>query len=159
MLTADVVRTMLDYHYSRQRRVWECIMTLTDEQFMTEIPYSYGSVRNHMVHLASVDSGWLAGLKEEPNARSRRYIVADYSRRDSVRLICDKAAADVMAYAAGLDDAAMQEQPHGMPALVWQVLLHLVNHGTDHRAQVLRALHDFGAPTIEQDLIYYFMES
>jgi uncharacterized damage-inducible protein DinB len=35
------------------------------------------------------------------------------------------------------------------------VLLHVANHGTDHRAQLLRALHDFGAPTFDQDLILY----
>jgi uncharacterized damage-inducible protein DinB len=26
---------------------------------------------------------------------------------------------------------------------------------TDHRAQMLRTLHDFGAPTFEQDMIFY----
>jgi hypothetical protein len=37
-------------------------------------------------------------------------------------------------------------------------ILRLVNHGTDHRAQVLRLLHDLGAPTFNQDLIIYLWE-
>ena len=38
---------------------------------------------------------------------------------------------------------------------VWQVLLQLVNHGTDHRAQLLRCLHDMGIKTVSQDYIFY----
>ena len=37
----------------------------------------------------------------------------------------------------------------------WQILLHMVNHGTDHRAQILARLHELGAPTTEQDLVLY----
>jgi uncharacterized damage-inducible protein DinB len=32
---------------------------------------------------------------------------------------------------------------------------HVVNHGTDHRAQVLRILYELGAPTFEQDIMEY----
>lgn len=31
----------------------------------------------------------------------------------------------------------------------------MANHGTDHRAQILRTLYDLGAPTFSQDLIMY----
>jgi uncharacterized damage-inducible protein DinB len=37
----------------------------------------------------------------------------------------------------------------------WQVLLHVVNHGTDHRAQTLRLLNDLGVKTVSQDYIFY----
>ncbi|MCB9450007.1 MAG: DinB family protein [Anaerolineaceae bacterium] len=157
MLTADVVRAMLDYNYAFQRRLWDSIMTLTDDQFTTDIPYSHGSIRNHMVHLASVDGGWLRGLQEDPNARAYRFDPAQYATRERVRAICEQSASEVTAYAAPLNDAALMVQPKGLPLTVWQTLLHLVNHGTDHRAQVLRALHDFGAPTFDQDYVYHVM--
>ena len=35
------------------------------------------------------------------------------------------------------------------------MLLHVANHGTDHRAQILRVLHDLGVQTTSQDLIFY----
>jgi len=35
------------------------------------------------------------------------------------------------------------------------VLLHVVNHGTDHRAQLLRVLNDLGVNTEYQDYIFY----
>ena len=37
-----------------------------------------------------------------------------------------------------------------------EILLHLANHGTDHRAQILAILHyHFHVKTIEQDMILY----
>ena len=39
--------------------------------------------------------------------------------------------------------------------ILWQVLLHVVNHGTDHRAQLLRWLNDLGVNTEYQDYIFY----
>ena len=73
MLSIEIIRAMVTYHYALFRRVWDTsIMTLTDEQFTTEIPYSHGSIRNHMVHLAAVDRGWMLGMQEDPNARANR---------------------------------------------------------------------------------------
>ena len=155
MLSVEMIRTMTAYNYACHRALWNSIMTLTDEVFATEIPYSHGSIRNHMVHLANVDRGWLRGLKEDPNARTGRANPADYTTRASVRELCEAAAADVTAFVGGLDEATLQYQARGLPMTTWQVLLHLVNHGTDHRAQVLRALHDFGATTFDQDLLFF----
>jgi len=39
--------------------------------------------------------------------------------------------------------------------ILWQVLLDVVNHGTDHRAQLLRWLNDLGVNTEYQDYIFY----
>ena len=154
----EIIRTMMDYNYAWQRRLWDSIMTLTDDQFTADIPYSHGSLRNHMVHLANTDSGWLRGLKGEPNARTRRYIPDEYTTRESVRAICEQVAGEVTAYIAVLNEDDLDKQPEGLPLTIWQTLLHLANHGTDHRAQVLRALHDLGAPTFDQDLLFYLMK-
>ncbi len=41
---------------------------------------------------------------------------------------------------------------------VAEVLIHVVNHGTDHRAQILRLIADSEGETFEQDMINYFRE-
>jgi uncharacterized damage-inducible protein DinB len=43
--------------------------------------------------------------------------------------------------------------------ILWQVLLHVVNHGTDHRAQVLRFLNDLGVETTSQDYKFYVYDN
>jgi uncharacterized damage-inducible protein DinB len=64
------------------------------------------------------------------------------------------------AYLAALQDGDLFSTPITEPEedkdlIVWQVLLHVVNHGTDHRAQILRQLHDLGLKTTSQDYIFY----
>jgi uncharacterized damage-inducible protein DinB len=43
--------------------------------------------------------------------------------------------------------------------ILWQVLLHVGNHGTDHRAQLLRLLNDLGVKTAPQDYIFYVYDN
>ena len=43
--------------------------------------------------------------------------------------------------------------------ILWQVLLQVANHGTDHRAQILRLLSDLGVKTESQDYIFYVYEN
>lgn len=63
-------------------------------------------------------------------------------------------------YLAKLQDNMLFAKPIKKPEedqdfTVWQVLLHVVNHGTDHRAQILRFLNDLGVKTSSQDYIFY----
>jgi uncharacterized damage-inducible protein DinB len=54
-----------------------------------------------------------------------------------------------------LFDKPIKEPEEDKDPIVWQVLLHVVNHGTDHRAQILRLLNDLGGYTEYQDYIIH----
>ena len=72
----------------------------------------------------------------------------------------------VLGYVANRDDAqllrevtySISRRPEPTTNTVWEILVHMVNHGTDHRAQVLALLHRLGAPTFEHDLILYLWD-
>ena len=157
MLDVDILRAMVAYHHALNARVAESVASVTPEQFVAPVDYSRGSLRDQMVHMANTDAGWLRGLKEIPGAREYRLDPKEYPSVSSVRSLWESTSADLDEYVASLTSDDLVRQPQGMPANVWQVLLHVVNHGTDHRAQVLRILHDCGAPTFGQDLIWQFM--
>jgi uncharacterized damage-inducible protein DinB len=63
------------------------------------------------------------------------------------------------AYLQDLRDEMLFEKPFAggedQDLIPWQILLHVANHGTDHRAQLLRALNDLGVKTTSQDYIFY----
>lgn len=63
------------------------------------------------------------------------------------------------AYLADLRDNMLLTQPFGegedQDLFLWQVLLHVVNHGTHHRAQIYRVLYDLGVKTPSDDYIFY----
>lgn len=160
-MNADDMRFLFQYNYEMHQRVWACIDHLSDELFVEETDYSLRSVRNQMVHVMSVDERWLARVRGEP--LPPRLVAADFPTRTAVRSYWDAVEGRMRAYISTVDDAALQVMcQYDMPqrggrkaTLVWQILAHVVNHGTDHRAQVLALLHHFGAPTLEQDLMLY----
>jgi uncharacterized damage-inducible protein DinB len=155
MTLLEPVRSYIEYHIAMTRRVWESIQNLGEEQFVAEIPHSRGSIRNQMVHLATTDARWIRGLQGQPEARQLTFDPADYPTIQSAQGLWESIAQETLEYVSNLDEEGMLGIPLGMKGPVWQALLHIANHGTDHRAQVLRALHDFGAPTFDQDFILY----
>jgi uncharacterized damage-inducible protein DinB len=159
-MNADMLRELYNYHFAMNRFVWEqYIAALTPEQFTQGAEYSRGSVRNQMVHIMNTDEAWFSGLRGMDLPESVEYAAAD--DRERIRERWDQVEQEMREYLSMLRDEMLSEKPlsgEDKDLLVWQVLLHVVNHGTDHRAQVLRTLHDLGVNTTSQDYIFYVYE-
>jgi uncharacterized damage-inducible protein DinB len=157
-MMADVFRHFYDYHFSENRNVWDTyIAPLSDEQFAQDVSYSHGSVRNQIVHLVSVDEAWFSGLQgvEISNSLDPATLVD----RPVIRAHWDAVEQRMREYLAELRDDTLFEKPFAegedKDLIAWQVLLQVANHGTDHRAQLLRLLNDLGVKTVSQDYIFY----
>ena len=151
MLSIEMIRTFIEYHIDMSRRVWDSIQQITDEQFLADDAYSRGSIRNLMVHLASVDRRWLAGLKNLEDVGHLNF--EDYQTRASAREIFENVLKDLAEFASTLTEADLNSPNDKIREPRWQILLHILNHGTDHRSTVLQRLHEFGAQTFDQDFI------
>ena len=156
-MNADAFRHFYDYHFAENRKIWDtCIMSLSQEQFTQPCTYSIGSVRNQIVHLMSVDEAWFSDLRGVEIPQGLDPAHAD--DRKFIRAYWDTVEQTMRDYLAALRDDMLFEKPlHGedKDLILWQVLLHVVNHGTDHRAQLLRLLNDLGVKTEAQDYIFY----
>ncbi|MFN8374104.1 MAG: DinB family protein [Anaerolineae bacterium] len=156
-MNADAFRYFYNYHFAENRKTWDYYITsLSDEQFTQEVNYSHGSVRNHIVHLMSVDDTWFSGLRgvEIPELLEP----AQFTDRKLIRAQWDEVERKMRDYLAALRDEMLITKPldgEDKNLLVWQVLLHVVNHATDHRAQILRVISDLGVRTGPQDYIFY----
>ena len=157
-MNADAFRNFFGYHFSENRTVWDKYVTpLTEEQFTQDVGYSHGSVRNQILHLMSVDEAWFSGLRgvEIPDAPDP----ASIEDRSGIRERWDAVEHDMRDYLAKLQDDMLFEKPFAegedKDLITWQVLLQVGNHGTDHRAQLLRLLNDMGVKTVSQDYIFY----
>lgn len=150
-----MLETLVAYHSALHRRLWDSVMQISDEQFVDDSAYAHGSIRNQLVHLATVETRWLRGLRGDPEARTFQLVPEDYPSRAACQELWEATVEALPAYAASLTEEDLQRRVSGMDEPVWQVLLHLVIHGVDHRAQVLRLLHDHGGPTFPQDFIFY----
>ena len=157
-MNANAFRHFYDYHFAENRHIWnDYIAPLRYEQFIQPVDYSHGSVRDQAVHIMATDEAWFSGLRgaELPPPFER----GDTDDRQRIRAQWDGVERDMRAYLASLQDETLLEKPfpegEDKDLLLWQVLLHVANHGTDHRAQLLRLLHDLGVKTTSQDYIFY----
>ena len=157
-MNADAFRHFYAYHFAENRSLWDSyIAPLTQEQYIREAGYSHGSVRNQLAHLASVDDVWFSALRgvELPESDDP----AQFEEREVLRAYWDRVEQSMRDYLANLRDEMLTEKPFAegedKDLILWQVLLHVVNHGTDHRAQTLRLLNDLGVKTVSQDYIFY----
>ena len=157
-MNADAFRHFYDYHFAENRKIWNTYVTpLSQEQFTQHVDYSIGSVRNQIVHLMSADEQWFSGLRglEVPGFLDP----ASFDDRKNIRTYWDNLEQNMRDYLATLRDDMLFEKPFAdgedKDLILWQVLLHVVNHGTDHRAQLLRLLNDLGVKTGPQDYIFY----
>lgn len=156
---------LYEYGYWAFDRVWTCIMPLSDEQFIQETDYSMGSIRNQVVHIMSASRRWmerLQGIEVLPHLEFDAF-----QTKDATRAMWDTLRDETMTYVRSLSQAQLDERfawkipTRGLSYEHhrWQILLHVANHATDHRAQILAVLHQhFGAPTVEQDLLFYLIE-
>jgi uncharacterized damage-inducible protein DinB len=161
-MNADAFRQFYDYHFSENRKLWDTyVMPLSQEQFTQKVDYSVGSVRDHIVHLMSVDDAWFSGLRgvELPEWLDP----ADFDDRDKIRAHWDGVEQRMREYLGQLRDEMLFQKPftdeEDKDLILWQVLLHVVNHGTDHRAQLLRVLNDLGLKTGPQDYVFHLYDS
>jgi uncharacterized damage-inducible protein DinB len=161
-MNADAFRHFYSYHFSENRTIWDThVMSLSQEQFTQPVDYSIGSVRNQIVHLMSVDDIWFSPLRglEVPEWLNP----ADFDDRKMIRAHWDMVEQNMRDYLANLRDDMLSEKPFAegedKDLILWQVLLHVVNHGTDHRAQILRLLYDLGVKTVAQDYIFYVYDN
>jgi uncharacterized damage-inducible protein DinB len=86
----------------------------------------------------------------------------DFPDLESVRAYRDNVERKMRDYLAALRDDMLLDKPlagEDKDLVVWQVLLHVVNHGTDHRAQLLRVLNDLGVETVAQDYIFFVYDN
>lgn len=156
-MSVEIFRHYFAYHFAENRALWDThIVHLSHASFTQPSRYSRGSIQKQILHLIEVEEVWLAGLRGvefppplDPHAFN------DYT---VIRKYWDTVETNTQQYLDSLSEYILHTQPledEDKELRVWQVLLQVVSHGTDHRAQILRALNDMGHKTQSQDYIFY----
>lgn len=160
-MNAEHFRILFDYHYWAQRKVWDCVMQLDEEQYRRPCAYSVGSVHEQVVHTYGAERLWFHRVRQQPPAPFAA--PDDFADRAALQAARDALEKEWRAFVAGLADTHLAQRIeytslHGnmrRESPLWIMMTQVINHGTDHRAQTLALLHQVGGPTVEQDFIIY----
>jgi uncharacterized damage-inducible protein DinB len=153
---------LYDYNAWANRRVWDGVQQLSEEEFNRPIDYSIGSIHNQVAHTMAVEYWWFKFLSTgELDFPSE----ADCATRESIRAKWDATEPMIRACVATLTPGELQREvkppfweAEKPPLKVFEALFQVANHSLDHRAQTLVALNQVGGPTTPQDYIFYKFE-
>ena len=115
-MNADAFRNFFNYHIAENRKIWEQhIMSLSQEQFERPVEYSIGSIRDHVVHMMSVDDTWFCGLQglDIPEPLN----TAEFSSRDKIRTYWDSVEKRMLSYLDALQDETLFHKPFTFKSL------------------------------------------
>ncbi len=150
----------LDYHSWATGQILDAVEHLSEEQLRRNLDNSFGGIWGTLEHIYKADSVWLKRQRGDTSAK--------LDEADAVSNLADlrgkwtavQSALRQLAGTFGEDDwerpveyRFMSGEAASSP--VYENLLHVVNHGTYHRGQIVTMLRQVGGQPVSTDLIRY----
>jgi uncharacterized damage-inducible protein DinB len=164
---AATLRKRYEYTSWANGRILDVAGALTTEQLLEPRLTGHGSIRDTLVHMMSAHRGWLSwwdGSLSAMEAYNRQMSPADYPDVPALRRAWAEIEQQTLAFVSGLRDEDPArvygfDLPNGRrwETPLWGMMEHIVNHGTQHRAEVAAMLTGFGHSPGDLDLIYYLV--
>jgi uncharacterized damage-inducible protein DinB len=129
------------------------LTTVPDIVLETDVPGTFGTVRDTLTHLVGAEELYLRRLRGDPGRRDPALYETNPDLA-TLREIARQSGQGLIAYAAAVvGDPTLHETrdgaPHQLPASLR--LLQALNHATDHRTQIKTALTQAGFEPPELD--------
>lgn len=159
-IPGDILRVHLDYTTWASCRLMEAAVALPPEDLRRDFGTADKTLMGTLVHVFGADRIWLTRVKGEANPQrpGPEYhdpaVLAPAWQNISEGWKAwakDRTDEDFLAEAAYHD---LRGNPWRTP--LWQVVLHLVNHGTHHRGQVAGFMRSMGHTPPPLDLVAYY---
>jgi uncharacterized damage-inducible protein DinB len=163
-MTYNELSLLVDYNYWARDRLLEAVAALTPEQFTRDMGNSFGSVRDTIAHICDAEFIWISRWKgEQPTGfrKPDRMPDLDAARAEWAELERGMRAALQALGPEGVERVMEYKDMRGAARtdVFWQMLQHVVNHGSYHRGQVTTMLRQLGAaPPKYMDLIVFYRE-
>jgi len=160
MSWTEQIRAAFEYNEWANNKVLAAASKLTDEQLTDEPGGSRGSLSDNLMHLVITEMGWAATISGTDLMPLQP--APDRGTVETLRELFSRSNARLREIAAGLTEEGLAEvvrmergsETHGYPR--WQLLLHLANHGTQHRAEIGVALLALDASPGDLDALDFF---
>ncbi|MCY4071273.1 MAG: DinB family protein [Chloroflexi bacterium] len=159
-MKTDDIKLLYQYNDWANKRILAAADNLTKEQLTAANELGWGSLRGALVHVLDAEFGWRKFLNDEEGSRD---LLNDEDFRD-IAALRQRWEAENEALWAFLD-ALSDDDLYGPVVsqrgdteyrwVLWQCLVHVVNHGTQHRAECAALLTGFGHSPGDVDFTLY----
>ena len=161
-MTAEIMRLQLSYTTWASQRLVKAAADLSDADLQRDFGAAHKSVLGTLVHVMAADRIWLARVLGEPPAAFTTeedfHVAALVNRWPAVQngwskwsmSVDDDQVRNILRY------KDMKGREWAQP--LWQIVLHVVNHGSHHRGQVSGFLRAMGNQPPSLDLTTYYRQ-
>lgn len=161
-MTIDYFRTLYDYNYWANARILGAAEHLSDAQLIAPTQESHSSLRGTLVHTMGAEWMWRSRWQGiMPTAILRE---EEFPTLESIKARWGEEEQQMRAFLATLSDADVQRVIHytntqgqDYAAPLWQMMAHLVNHGTQHRSEAAMTLSALGYSPGDLDLLVFLL--
>ncbi len=159
----EYLSTLIDYNYWANERILLAADRVSEAQFLAPARFSWGGLRGTLVHTLSAEWSWR--LRWEGVSPTAPLDPADFSTVSAVRSRWRAEQAALREFAGKLTEPALAQtvkyrrMSGGASAEpLWQLMIHLVNHGTQHRAEAAALLTEYGHSPGDLDFVVFVRE-
>ena len=161
-VSADTLRLQLDYSNWASQRLMDAAAKLIPEELKRDFKTADKSVVETLAHVFAADRIWLARVQGTPRdkfigpedcdltAMNKEWPAVREGWKKLMASLSDQDVLKVISY------KDLKGNPYQTP--LWQIVLHLVNHGTHHRGQVSGFLRAMGYTPQPLDLIAFYRQ-
>jgi uncharacterized damage-inducible protein DinB len=161
-MTKRDIRMLYDYNRWCNQRLLDAAAKLTDEQFVAAGRYPHGGLRGTLVHALFAEWTWRMRWLGTPPQHGYRFKLEEFPTVAVLRARWTEEEAALMEFVEALTDQKLTAELEYTSTeggrhkrVLWETMAHLVNHGTQHRAEAAAMLTDLGHSPGDIDLIVY----
>jgi len=153
------------YSYNRwaNARILTAAKQTTPEQFLAGANFPHGGLRSTLTHLLSAE--WIWRSRWQGSSPRQVLQPAEFPTLQVLSERWQREAQLLSAFLKNVPDEQLEQDfeymtTDGRPMrnVLWQAMVHVVNHGTQHRSEAAAMLTDFGCSPGNIDLIVFLRE-
>jgi len=159
------IHLLYEYNYWANKRILAASTNVAQEQFDAPASFPYGGLRGTLLHILDTEWGWRMFFQNN-NWSAPDLNDVDFPTLDAIQERWVKEEREMRAYLASLRDEDLESHRHytldsgiKRDRILWHCLLHVVNHGTQHRSEAAALLTEYGHSPGDLDFTVFLNET
>ena len=160
-MRGDDLLLLYDYNYWANARILQAAAKVSEAQFAAASTISHGGLRGTLLHTLAAEWIWRMRCHEKVSPTAL-FSADDFATLVDIQAKWQTEERLMRSFLAGLSDEDLDSvveyrSTGGKPLqnVLWQILTHVVNHGTQTRSESAVLLTEYGHSPGDLDLILY----
>lgn len=154
------IQFIYDYNYWARDRILTAAAQVTAEQYAAPAGFPYGGLRGTLLHILDAEKSWRNQF--EHGQWTPDLLEADYPTLSILQAAWQQEETAMRAYLGRLSDDGLTrivrypvDSGVVRERVLWHCLIHVANHGTQHRAEAAALLTDYGESPGDLDMTLF----